>query len=164
MLGSTIHVPSAAFGAAAVMGMRTLLPRMLAAKFGRDLARLNAGDPSALLAAYADDAVLRFPDGDHRWAGEHRGKPAIAAFLEAFAAAGLRGELVEVWAAGPPWAMTLIARFDDRAHGPDGEQIYRNRVVLVLRTRWGKVVEHEDFFEDTSRIEQLESRLQALGR
>ena len=160
----TIHLPSAALGAGAVIGVRALLPRVLAAKFGRDVARLNAGDPSRLLAAYADDAILRFPDGDHRWAGEHRGKAAIAAFLETFVAAGLRGELLSVWAVGPPWAMTLIARFDDHAHSPDGEQLYHNRVVLLLRTRWGKVVEHEDFFEDTGRIEELESRLRALGR
>ena len=48
--------------------------------------------------------------------------------------------------AGPPWAMTLVARFDDRATGPDGEELYTNRVAMVARTRWGRIVEHEDFY------------------
>ncbi len=125
--------------------------------------RLNAGDYSSLLAGYADDAVLRFNDGPHRWAGEHRGKAAIERFLQDFTAAGLQGEVRSVWVAGPPWALTLVARFDDAATAPDGEQIYANRICLVVRTRWGKIVEHEDFYEDTSRILALEARLRELG-
>lgn len=152
-------------GAAAAVGARALLPQLLLLKFRRDVRRLNAGDYSSLLAGYADDAVLRFNDGPHRWAGEHRGKAAIERFLQDFTAAGLQGEVRGVWVAGPPWALTLVARFDDRTAGPDGggEEIYANRVVLVLRTRWGKIVEHEDFYEDTGRILELEAKLRDLG-
>ena len=64
---------------------------------------------------------------------------------------------------GPPWALTLIARFDDRATGPDGEELYANRVTIVARTRWGKIVEHEDFYEDTGRILAFDQKLRELG-
>lgn len=155
---------SVALGAGAVIAGRALIPRALLVKFRRDLRRLNDGDYRPLLANYADDAVLRFNTGAHRWAGEHRGKPAIERFLRQFTAAGLQGQLRALWIAGPPWAMTVLVRFDDRAVGPSGEELYANRVAMVLRTRWGKVVEQEDFFEDTGRILALEEKLQALGK
>jgi hypothetical protein len=36
-------------------------------------------------------------------------------------------------------------------------------VVVLLRTRWGKVVRHEDFYEDTGRIERFEEGLNRHG-
>ena len=95
--------------------------------------------------------------------GEHRGKAAIDRFLQNFVGAGLRGELRELFVSGPLWRLTLIARFDDHATGPRGEELYRNRTVLVLRTRWGRIVEHEDFYEDTERIRLVEARLRELA-
>lgn len=154
---------AATAGAAGGLGARALLVRVLELKLSRDLARLNAGDYRPLLAGYADDAVLTFNDGDHRWAGEHRGKAAIERFLQDFTAAGLRGELSDLHISGPPWALTMMARFDDRATGPDGEELYRNRVAMLVRTRWGKIVRHEDFYEDTERIAALDRRLRELG-
>lgn len=141
-----------AIGAVASLGARALVPAALRAKFTGDVARLNAGDPSALLRAYADDAVLHFPQGDHRFAGPWRGKPAIERFLQTFVASRIEGRLRDVALSGPPWAMTLWVRFDDHADAEDGTRLYENRAVLVLRTRWGRVVEHEDFFADTERI------------
>jgi ketosteroid isomerase-like protein len=152
-----------ALGVAAALGSRMLLRRMLLLKLRRDLRALNAGDHRPLLSGYADDAVIRFNDGAHRWAGEHRGREAIARFLRDFVGAGLQGELRELFTQGPPWRMALVVRFDDRASGPDGEELYRNRTVLVIRTRWGRIVEHEDFYEDTERIEAFERRLRKLG-
>jgi ketosteroid isomerase-like protein len=158
-----VTVSSLAAGAAAGLGARALLARAVKLKFERDLAALNAGKPDSLLRGYADDAVLVFPEGDHRWSGEHRGRAGIERFLREFTAAGLHGELRQVLIAGPPWAMTIMARFDDSATAPDGGEEYRNRVAIVLQTRWGKVVRHEDFFEDTQRIERFEARLRARG-
>jgi hypothetical protein len=57
----------------------------------------------------------------------------------------------------------MMVRFDDHADGPDGTRLYENRTVLVMRTKWGKVVDHEDFYKDTQRIEALESELRRLG-
>jgi ketosteroid isomerase-like protein len=154
---------TASAGAAAAIAARAALSRGLLLKLRRDIARLNAGDYGPLLAAFADDALLVFNDGDHRWAGEHRGKAAIERFLQDFTRAGIRGELKDVQLGGPPWAMTLTARFDDGAVGPDGEELYRNRVAIVARTRWGKIVRQDDFFEDTDRIGRFDRRLTELG-
>ncbi len=150
-------------GLACGMGAQALLRRVLLARFQRDVERLNEGDYSSLLSSYAEDALLRFNDGPHRFAGEHRGKPAIERFLQDFVAAGLHGELKGLWIGGAPWALTLVARFDDEASAPDGERLYENRVVMVVRTRWGKIVEHEDFYTDTSRILAFEQALTERG-
>ena len=151
-----------AAGATGALGARALLVRVIAAKLRRDLDRLNAGDPGPLLKGYADDAVLVFNDGDHRWAGEHRGKEAIARFLDTFMAAGLTGVIKDVLVTGPPWNMRIAIRFDDWAKGPEGEELYANRIVLYVTSRWGRIVRHEDFYEDTKRIEDLEQKLRAL--
>jgi ketosteroid isomerase-like protein len=143
--------------------MRAVLIRVLLIKLRRDVARINEGDYGPLLAGYAEDAVLLFNDGPHRWAGEHRGRARIERFLKDFTAAGIQGEIRALWIGGPPWAMTLIVRFDDSAERPDGERIYANRTVLLARTRWGRIVEQEDFYEDTGRILALEERLRELG-
>ena len=150
-------------GAAVAVAARALLPRLLLVKFGRDVRRLNAGDHSTLLAAYAEDAVLHFNDGDHRWAGDWVGKPAIDRFLQNFTAGRVQGEIRQIALSGPPWALTMWVRFDDHADGPDGTRLYENRTALVLRTRWGKVVEQEDFYTDTSAIERFDRSLTALG-
>lgn len=150
-------------GAAGALATRALVIRALTWKFRRDIAALNAGDHSALLRAYADDAVLAFNDGDHRWAGEHRGRPAIERFLRDFTRAGLQAEIHEVFMAGAPWRLTLLGRLDDRAVAPGGEELYRNRTVLLLRTRWGKIVRQEDYYEDTVRMAPFDRRLSELG-
>ncbi len=150
-------------GAGLAIGGRSLIPRLLVLKFGRDVKKLNAGDHSSLLTAYADDFVLHFNDGDHRWAGDWVGKAGMDRFLQNFTAAKIQGEIQEVAISGPPWAMTLWARFDDHATSPDGSRIYENRTVLVLRTRWGKIVEQEDFYVDTDRILAFDRKLAELG-
>lgn len=152
-----------AVGAAAAFASRTLLHRLLLHKFRRDVRALNTGDHRSLLDGYADDAVLAFNAGDHRWSGEHRGRAAIDRFLRNFVTAGLQGEIRELFVAGPPWRLTLVARFDDRVTGPDGSELYANRAVMLVRSRWGRIVHHEDFYEDTGRILELERALRALG-
>jgi ketosteroid isomerase-like protein len=137
-------------GAAGAVAARRLLVRVLLFKFRRDIAALNAGDYQPVLSSYAKDAVLNFNDGPHRWAGEHRGKHAIASFLKDFVDAGIQGHITELFISGPPWNMTLLARFDDYANAPTGEEIYRNRTVLLARARRGRIVRQEDFYEDWS--------------
>lgn len=154
---------AAALGAGAAVAGRAALTAAIKAKFDRDVAALNGGDPGPLLRGYHPQAVLVFNEGQHRWSGEHRGRPAIEHFLREFSRAGLKGQVTEVWRSGPPWAMTLVARFDDEARSPDGERLYGNRVVVLVRTRWGRIVRHEDFYEDTKRIEALDARLRAIG-
>jgi ketosteroid isomerase-like protein len=153
---------SLAVGAVAATAARALLPRLLLVKFRRDVAALNAGDHSRLLAAYAPDATLHFALGPHRWAGDWVGRDEIGRFLQAFTAAGIQGQIKGLALSGPPWAMTVMVRFDDHADAPDGRRIYENRTVLVLRTRWGRIVDHDDFYADTARIEAFDRELAAL--
>lgn len=139
-----------------------MLPRLVKLKFERDVERLNAGDHGPLLAGYAEDAILHFNDGAHRWAGEHRGREAIELFLRNYTAAGLQGELGDVWVSGPPWALRMVASFHDWADGADGERLYENHVMIDIRTRWGRVVEQWDYYEDTARIVEFDRRLSEL--
>jgi ketosteroid isomerase-like protein len=150
-------------GAAGTLVLRSVLEKLILFRLRRDVAKLNAGDYGPFLSAFADDAVLHFNEGAHRWSGDHRGKAAIERFLRDFTGAGLRGEIGELWFRGPLWAMQVAARFNDEARGADGELIYSNEVVVVVKTRWGKVIEQDDFYRDTSQMEALERHLQSRG-
>lgn len=133
------------------------------AKFRRDGAALNAGDYGPLLSAYSQDAVLHFHEGAHRWAGTHTGRASIERFFRDFVQAKIQGEIRDLYFFGPLWRTTLVVRFDDQATDDRGEVVYKNRAVLVVKTRWGRVVYQEDFYEDTGRILAFESRLRELG-
>lgn len=147
-------------GVVTAIAGRAALVRAVRFKLDRDVAALNDGDYGPLLAGFADDAVLRFNEGDHRWSGDHVGKPAIERFLQDFVAAGLQGEVKDLALAGPPWDLRLVVRFDDESRDPTtGEVRYANRTCLYVRTRWGRIVEQQDFYEDTGRILALEQRL-----
>jgi ketosteroid isomerase-like protein len=146
-------------GAAGAILARAGLRRAMLVKLRRDLAALNAGHYQPLLASFADDAVLVFSDGTHRWAGQHDGRASIEAFLQDFVAAGLQGDFRDLLIGGPPWKMRAAIRFDDHAEDPSGTRVYGNRTVLYVTFRWGKVVRQEDFFADTSRIEAFEQHL-----
>jgi ketosteroid isomerase-like protein len=150
-------------GVALGLGARALLPRLLLLKFKPDVAKLNSGDYKPLLSSYADDFVLHFNEGPHRWSGDWVGKAAFDRFLQNFTAAGIQGEIKSVATSGPLWALKMWVRFDDHADAPDGTRIYENQTVLVLRTRWGKVVEQHDFYIDGAAILDFENALQELG-
>lgn len=158
-----MDIKSVLTGITMAVGAQTALPPLLKLKFARDVKKLNAGNYMPLLSAYSDDFVLRFNDGDHRWAGEWRGRAGMDAFLQNFTAARIHGEIKSIAISGPPWAMTLWARFDDHADGPDGTRLYENSTVLVLRTRWGQVIEQQDFYADTERIKSFDRKLAELG-
>ena len=150
-------------GAALALGARALLPRLLLLRFKPGVDQLNAGDHAGLLDNYADDFVLHFHDGPHRWTGDWVGKAGFDAFLQNFTAAGIQGEIKSVATSGPLWALKMWVRFDDHADAPDGTRIYENTTVLVLRTRWGKVVEQYDFYVDTGAIMTMEEALVERG-
>ncbi|HTR73875.1 MAG TPA: nuclear transport factor 2 family protein [Solirubrobacterales bacterium] len=158
-----MRLRSALAGAALALGARALLPRLLLLRFSRDVAKLNAGDHTALLDAYADDFVLHFNEGPHRWSGDWVGRAGMDRFLQNFTAAGIQGELRQITTSGPLWALTMWVRFDDHADAPDGTRIYENSTVLILRTRWGKVVEQHDYYVDTTRVIEFDRKLAELG-
>jgi ketosteroid isomerase-like protein len=123
----------------------------------RNLEALREGDPGPLLAGYADDAVLVFP-GKTSWSGEHRGKPAIEAFLRRFIEAGIVGEAHDILVNGPPWRTTVCMLFLDRVVDPEGAVVYENRAIVFGRIVWGKIVYHEDF-EDTQKAQAFDRYL-----
>jgi ketosteroid isomerase-like protein len=117
----------------------------------RNVTALMAGDPGPLLKMYAEDAVLEFP-GKHSWGPVYRGRDEIEGFLRRFLAAGLRGEIVDLFVAGPPWASRIAVLFDDWAYDASGTtKVYENRSVIVFVTRFGKVV-RERVYEDTQKV------------
>jgi ketosteroid isomerase-like protein len=126
-------------------------------KVRRNVQSLRDGNPEPLLAGFADDAVLVFP-GHSSWAGEYRGKPAIARFLRRFVDTGLGGETDEILVNGPPWRMRVGVLFTDRARDAEGHVVYENRAMLFVKARWGKVVYQEDFL-DTQRVESFDAYL-----
>jgi ketosteroid isomerase-like protein len=150
-------------GAALALAARAALPRILLLRFAPSVKQLNAGDHAALLDAYADDFVLHFHDGPHRWRGDWVGKAGMDAFLQNFTAAGIQGKIVGMATSGPLWALTMWVRFDDHADAPDGTRLYENSTVLVLRTGWGKVVEQHDFYVDTQEIVDFDRKLAERG-
>ncbi len=158
-----MHLKSLILGAKLAIIARALIPRLLLIKFGRDVEKLNAGDHTSLLDAYADDFVLHFNDGEHRWAGEWVGKAGMDRFLQNFTAAKIQGQIKQIALSGPPWALSMWVRFDDHADGPDGTRLYENRTVLVLKTKWGKVVDQEDFYVDTNNLIEFDRKLTELG-
>jgi ketosteroid isomerase-like protein len=150
-------------GAALALAARAALPRLLKLKFAPAVAKLNEGDYEPLLDNYTDDFVLHFNEGPHRWSGEWVGKAAFDAFMQNFTAAGIQGEIRQIATSGPLWALTLWVRFDDHADAPDGTRIYANSTVLVLRTRWFKIVEQDDFYADTQAIVDFDRKLTERG-
>lgn len=150
-------------GIVLALGFQAIVRKLLLTKFRRSVEALNEGDYGPLLDGFADDAVLHFNDAPHRWAGEHRGHEQIELFLQDFVAAGLQGEILEFWTSGPPWALTAVAQFDDISIGPDGEALYTNQTMILVRTRWGKVVEQRDFYVDTGRMIDFDRKLTELG-
>lgn len=125
----------------------------------RNVRALGSGDPSPLLASYANDAVLVFPGRSSR-SGEYRGKPAIEGFLRGYLAARIVGEAHEILVNGPPWRTVICVLFTVQAEAPTGETVYDNRAVLFARARWGKIVYQEDF-EDTHKIDEFDAYLSA---
>ncbi len=120
-----------------------------------------AGDADALLRTFADDATLVL-DGTHSWSGHHRGKAAIRAFLQRFLDENIRGDLHEVFVAGPPWRTRTAARFTDAAIDASGRIVYENHAMIVGRIRWGKIV-HQQVFEDTQRVARFDEYLRRVS-
>jgi ketosteroid isomerase-like protein len=153
----TATLAAALTGAAAAATARAAYTGAVRAILRRNVAALMAGDPAPLLRMYAPDATMVFP-GVHSWGRTYRGRDEIDAFLRRFHAAGLRGELGAIFVEGPPWATRIAIEFDDHARDAAGTKVYENRALIVLRTRWGRVVE-EELFEDTQKVAAFDDYL-----
>jgi ketosteroid isomerase-like protein len=156
---TTLAFAAGAATAAATQAAYTGATRAL---LRRNVAALMAGDPRPLLRMYAPDAELTFP-GEHSWGPVYRGRAEIEGFLRRFLAAGLRGDVGHIYVDGPPWATRIALHFDDHADDPaTGARIYDNRAVIVLETRWGRVV-RERVYEDTQKVAAFDAALEAVA-
>jgi len=125
----------------------------------RGYRRLNAGDPSLLLALDAKDVHFRFP-GESSWAADSHGKEELERWLRRMIATGLQHEPAQVVMQGPPWNTTVCLRSTDRLTTPDGETVYENRYVIWGRMAWGLLREYE-VYEDTQKAAAFDEYLAA---
>jgi ketosteroid isomerase-like protein len=129
----------------------------------RSIDKLNKGDYQPILAMFADDATLSFP-GDNSWAHQyrriepgrepaltHRGKVEIEGFLRRYVGEGIHMVVDDILVNGPPWNTRAAARVHHWIGGPDGRDVYANRAVLFVTTKWGKIRSQEDY-EDTELV------------
>ena len=128
----------------------------------RNIAKLNTGDYGPSLAMYTADATLTFP-GSNSWSTmfrphergraahpTHRGRNEIEAFMRRYTAHGIQMVVDDILVNGPPWHARAAVRCHDWIPGDGGGDVYDNRAVMWVETRWGRIVEHEDY-EDTER-------------
>jgi ketosteroid isomerase-like protein len=138
----------------------------------RNIRLLNEGRYEPALAMFAADATLTFP-GDNSWSRmyrepqggresspTHRGKAEIEAFLRRYVELGIQMEVEDILVNGPPWNTRAAVIVNDWALDAGGNELYANRAVLVVRSRWGKIVAQEDY-EDTERAAALDVHLAA---
>jgi len=122
----------------------------LVGKFIRhQISRMLSGDVNAVLRQLADDAEFVFP-GRNSWAGHHRGKPAIAAWLRRFVSVKPEYIVRDVLVSGPPWNTRIAWRLSDRIG-----QHYANEAMVYAKGSWGKV-RHQRVFLDTEVLSEWE--------
>jgi ketosteroid isomerase-like protein len=129
----------------------------------RAIRSLNQGQYEPALAMYANDAELTFP-GDNVLARQHRtpqrgrarfpthrGRDEIEAFLRRYVEQGIQMEIEDILVNGPPWNTRAAVRAHVWMADTDGNEIYANRLVMIVQSAWGKVRSQEDY-EDTERV------------
>jgi ketosteroid isomerase-like protein len=129
----------------------------------RAIRSLNQGHYQPALAMFASDADLTFP-GDNALARQHRtperrrapfpthrGRDEIEAFLRRYVEQGNQMEIEDILVNGPPWNTRAAVRAHLWISDTDGNEIYTNRLVMMVRSAWGKIRSQEDY-EDTERV------------
>jgi ketosteroid isomerase-like protein len=119
---------------------------------------------------FHERAELTFP-GDNSWARQfrvpqsgrepfptHRGRAEIETFLRTYVENRIQMEVEDILVNGPPWNTRVAVRVRDWIQGSDGDDIYTNRAVLMVRTSWGRIQSQEDY-EDSERAAALDRRL-----
>jgi ketosteroid isomerase-like protein len=128
----------------------------------RMFAALSNGDFEPALAGLAPRFEQVFA-GDHPLGGSRH---TVASFRLWFQRMyrlfpNLAFHVTATAASGPPWNMTLVAEWIDRATPADGGP-YENRGVHVLRLRWGRIVSIHAYL-DTQIVAETSRRLAAKG-
>ena len=123
------------------------------------MARTRAGDIRPTVALDAPDMSFVFP-GSNSWSGTYHGREAHRRWLERLVRVGVKTDVDEAVAGGPPWNMTVCIRGRSRRDSPDGKRVYDNRFVIWAKLRWGRMKDYE-VYEDTEKAQALDSYLEA---
>jgi ketosteroid isomerase-like protein len=118
--------------------------------------KVRQGDLRLPLLGLGNDAVLIFP-GDSSFAGEHRGKPAVEAWMRRFASLRPEFHVHDASAAGLPWNMRVFMRFSDRIVAPNG-YVYENEGMEYIVIRRGLIREIRVHL-DTEKVAALDAQL-----
>jgi ketosteroid isomerase-like protein len=129
-----------------------IITRIVALLYGK----VSRGDLRLPLLGLANDAVLLFP-GDSSFGGEHRGKPAIEAWMRRFASLHPEFHVHDASAAGPPWHMRVFMRFSDRIVAPNG-YVYANEGMEYIVIKRGLIREIRVHL-DTEKVAALDAQL-----
>jgi ketosteroid isomerase-like protein len=162
-MAGTLRVARLGIGAAGIIALLwKLYASVLRFVIRRNAALLTSGEVEPMLRWFARDATLVL-EGDHSWAGEHRGTEAIGAFLQRFVRTGIRGRVHEIVIQGSPWNTLAVARFTDHAADERGAIVYENHALILARIVWGRIV-HQQVYEDTQSVARLDRYLAEHGR
>lgn len=125
-------------------------------------ARLNAGDPQAMVRSLAPRFTYRFY-GDHALGGERTTHAAMRAWWGRVfrLMPGLRFEPRDVLVAGWPWSTRVATDVTVCVTLPDGTR-YENVVNQFVHLRWGRVTEVRTL-EDTQKLARALRVLAASG-
>ena len=134
-----------------------IVTRIVAMLYGK----VSRGDLRLPLLGLANDAVLLFP-GASSFGGEHRGKPAIAAWMRRFASLHPEFHVSDASAAGPPWNMRVFMRFSDRIVAPNG-YVYENEGMEYIVVKGGLIRELRVHL-DTEKVAALDAQLGAASQ
>jgi ketosteroid isomerase-like protein len=134
-----------------------IITRLLKMLYGQ----VSRGQLRLALLGLANDAVLAFP-GDSSFGGEHRGKPAISAWMRRFASLHPEFRVYDASAAGPPWNMRVFVRFSDRIVAPNG-YVYENEGMEYIVIKRGLIREIRVHL-DTEKVAALDAQLGTATR
>lgn len=129
-----------------------IITRLMKMLYGQ----VSRGELRLALAGLADDAVLVFP-GTSSFGGEHRGKPAIAAWMRRFASLHPEFRVYDASAAGLPWEMRVFMRFRDRMVAPNG-YVYENEGMEYIVIKRGLIREIRVHL-DTEKVTAFDAQL-----
>ncbi|MGI8756386.1 MAG: nuclear transport factor 2 family protein, partial [Acidimicrobiales bacterium] len=141
------------------------------------LKKLNAGDPSFLLAMAHPEADLAFP-GDNSFAAmyrpvvkgpdahiTHRGADELQGFAHRFVRERLEFVVEDILVNGLPHRTRVAVRGRMRIPGPGlgAPDEYQNRIVAYITLGWGRMVAWEDY-EDTERVSAWDAAATSADR
>ena len=119
---------------------------------------LNKRQKEKIIASFADDAVIIYP-GRMSVSGVRKGKAAIKEFFDKYFdqfpeehCVAKETYIKNILALG--LSNTIAIRFQKRLTNKAG-QTFENSGISVLKIRWGKVVEMQDFYFDVETLAKM---------